>query len=564
MSGSIKDEVLRYDQRVVAARKIEAVLAGHHAAADEITRRIRHLAKDPLTLVVLGEFSAGKSSFLNRLFHTDALPVAILPKTATLTRLVHGDQTQEERVEIDRQTDTGTETEVVSRQTFADLQLAAKVHDITVAQELARIQEVRVFINEPLLTRLQLVDTPGFNHDQAMDERTLGVLERTDIVLWITDAIQPAKQTEFEKLRLLKQLGKHIWLIVNKADVNVADNAAWQESRQSLEQYFREIGFLDFFESQRVELISCRETDDFWSGKFEQTKARLGSEIFNLDVLWSNRLVADEWTRLREILEDEDRRYRELGCACKGLQALTRAKSLADQCLPDLDAEVGDGIRELQRAILKHGQTGRSAAGMGIASVTTFVLDCAREPLVQAYRALARDYDELLADWQIQHLTESIRLLDVVAGTLPAAYPTLRADVLALRTYYALLRERRFQPVGRVYGYRLPALERTTEMLGHLGVQAEELDWRFSLHVEQDGVLPMGISGTKPTLAKYRNEQLQLALERDFRSDLERSVRDPVFIDLLRQLDSLCHGAGKRLAAALKISYDHATSTDTD
>jgi small GTP-binding protein len=285
MSQSNKREVLRYDQRVVAAKKIEKVLAGHHASMTEITGRIRHLAEAPLSVVVLGEFSAGKSSFLNRLLATDALPVAILPKTATLTRLVHASQEEVGRVEIDRRGALGIETEVISHEDFAELQRAAKVHDINVAQDLGRIREVRVFLDEPLLAKLQLVDTPGFNHDQAMDDRTLGILESADIVFWITDAVQPAKRTEFDKLRLLKERGKRIWLIVNKADVNVADVTAWEESRRSLETYFAEIGFLDFFESKTLELISCRETGEFWHGKFEQTKARLGNEIFNLDVV---------------------------------------------------------------------------------------------------------------------------------------------------------------------------------------------------------------------------------------------------------------------------------------
>ncbi|MBK5938496.1 dynamin family protein [Halochromatium roseum] len=304
MSQSSKKELLRYDQRVVAAKSIEKVVAGQHASISEIAARIRHLAEAPLTVVVLGEFSAGKSSFLNRLLAADALPMAILPKTATLTRLVHAGQGEVGRVEIDRRGALCIETEVISHQDFSELQRAAKVHDITVAQDLGRIREVRVFLDEPLLTKLQLVDTPGFNHDQAMDDRTLGILDSADIVLWITDAVQPAKQTEFEKLRLLKARGKRIWLIVNKADVNVVDGTAWEESRRSLEAYFSEIGFLEFFESKTVELISCRETGEFWDGKFEQAKARLGNEIFNQDATWSHRLISDEWERLKQTLED--------------------------------------------------------------------------------------------------------------------------------------------------------------------------------------------------------------------------------------------------------------------
>ena len=75
-------------------RRSNKALDARHPATASSPERIRHLAKDPLTVVVMGEFSAGKSSFLNRLLGTEALPVAILPKTATLTRLVYGDRTR--------------------------------------------------------------------------------------------------------------------------------------------------------------------------------------------------------------------------------------------------------------------------------------------------------------------------------------------------------------------------------------------------------------------------------------------------------------------------------------
>ena len=570
MSPSVKEELLRNHQHVVGAKEIANAVAGHHAAISEITGRIQHLAaKDPLTMVVLGEFSAGKSSFLNRLLGTDALPVAILPKTATLTRLVHGDPELQGpggggRVEIERRVANGTETEVISHQAFAELQRAAKVHDIVVVQDLARIREVRVFLNDPLLTKLQLVDTPGFNHDQAMDDRTLGILDGADIVLWITDAVQPAKQTEFEKLQLLKERGKRIWLIVNKADVNVADGVAWEESRQSLEAYLGEIGFLDFFESRTVELISCRETNDFWTGKFEQTKARLGAEIFTLDVLWALRLVDDEWLRLGKVLEDEAERYQELERRCQALHALTRVRSLADRCQADLNRALSQQLTALDRALIQHGQIARQAAEQGIESVTTFVMEYTRDPLVQAFRELARAYDEFLGEWQIQHLSESIQLLDAVQRTMPGAHTALLAEALALRDYYRLLREQLFRSIGRIGGYRLPALEGTVEQLDHLGVQFQTFDWRFSLNIEQDGALPAGISGSMLPVGKYRSLQLQTALERDFLADLERLVRDPACLGLLAQLKALCDGTGERLTTALKIWSDHATGPEAD
>ena len=565
MSQSNKVEVLRYDQRVVAAKKIEKVLVGHHASVTEITGRIRHLAEAPLSVVVLGEFSAGKSSFLNRLLATDALPMAILPKTATLTRLVHASQDEIGRVEIDRRGALGIETEVINHQDFAELQRAAKVHDIHVAQDLGRIREVRVFLDEPLLTKLQLVDTPGFNHDQAMDERTLGILDSADIVLWITDAVQPAKQTEFEKLRLLKARGKRIWLIVNKADINVTDTATWEESQRSLETYFGEIGFLDFFESKTLELISCRERGEFWDGKFEKTKARLGNDIFNLDVLWSHRLVSDEWERLRQTLEDEAERYRELERRCDAMQALTQVQSRADQSHANLHAALEEQLVDLHSALWKHAQTGREAAKQGTASMTAFVMDYTRKPLVRAFQTLARAYEQFLREWHTQHLSESIQLLEVVQSTLPQAHGDLRAEALTLRDYHRLLCQQLSEPGRRLGLYGLPALDRTVELLNHQNIQIEAIqEWDFCLTIDEDGVLPVGVSGTVMTLSKYRDRQLRVALEQNFRADVKRIVSDPAYLKLLKNLKALCNGASERQTSALTIWRDHAASPDSD
>jgi len=564
MSQTEKEVVLRNDLRVVGAKKIQKALEERHANIGDITKRIAHLATEPLTLVVMGEFSAGKSSFLNRVLGTEALPVAILPKTATLTRLVYGDPDAVGRVEIDRQIGDGSATEVITHQAFADLQRAAKLHDIAVARDLATIREVRVFLNDPLLKCLQLVDTPGFNHDQAMDDKTLGILDIADIVVWISDAVAPAKQTEFEKLRMLKARGKRIWLVVNKADVNVADGTAWEESRQSLTAYFGETGFLDFFESSAVELISCRQTDDFWTGKFDQMKARLSNEVFSADLRLSVELVGDEWVRLGAALRDEAARYQELERRCAALKALTRVKTLADACADELTAALQPQVRELADALVKHGQDGQLSYAQEIRSVNAFVMEYTCGRLSKAVRDLTLAYDEFLTELQVRHLTDTMVLLDVVQRTLPCEHANLRAEVGMVRDYYRLLREHLFDAVHRISGYSLPALDRTVDLLDHLGVQFKPFDWCFSLSIEADGVLPVGERGPVLTLATYRGLQLQTALVRDFQRDLERIVRDPACLGALNQLQDLCDGTGKRLASASDIWSSHATALDVD
>ena len=60
-----------------------------------------------------------------------------------------------------------------------------------------------------------MLDTPGFNHDAAMDEKSLEALENADLVFWIADYNQLGKKTEFEKLELIKEKVP-LYLIVNK------------------------------------------------------------------------------------------------------------------------------------------------------------------------------------------------------------------------------------------------------------------------------------------------------------------------------------------------------------
>ncbi|WP_282755486.1 dynamin family protein [Desulfuromonas thiophila] len=561
MNHSNKNGVLRYDQRVVAAKKIEKVLAGQHPSIKEITGRIRHLAESPLTVVVLGEFSAGKSSFLNRLLATDALPVAILPKTATLTRLVHAGQDEVGKVEIDRRGALDIETDVVDYHAFAELQRAAKIHDINVSQDLERIQEVRVFLEDPLLTKLQLVDTPGFNHDQAMDERTLGILESADIVFWITDAIQPAKQTEFEKLNLLKASGKRMWLIVNKADINVTDLATWEESRNSLESYFKEIGFLDFFESKTLELVSCRESGEFWDGKFEQTKARLGAEIFNLDIHWSHRLIGDEWERLKSTLEDETIRYQELERHSEAMQLLTQAQDRAAQSQEELYLFLREQLVNLHGALQEHAHIGQDAAKLRLAAVTAFFLEYTRAPLVEKFQELTGAYYKFLHAWHTRHLNELIHILDVLQDTLPQTHVALRAKVTTLRDYKRLLHEELAGPNHDSSWQGLPALEQTIELLDHLSVMQH---WPVRLTIDADKALDAGLPGTLMKSSMFCEGQLSAALELDFQTDIKRLICDPAILALLAELKALCSGASDRQTDALTIWRNHAACPEFD
>ena len=63
---------------------------GLNALAREIWQYYGKVLDQPFTIAVVGEFSNGKSTLINRLLGRSLLPVGILPTTALLTRISHG------------------------------------------------------------------------------------------------------------------------------------------------------------------------------------------------------------------------------------------------------------------------------------------------------------------------------------------------------------------------------------------------------------------------------------------------------------------------------------------
>jgi small GTP-binding protein len=141
---------------VLARLASHAIAVGdRHAAAaldDLSAERTR-----PLRLAVVGEFNAGKSTFINALLGAVVAKVGIVPTTAELQRLRWGP--------------------------------------------------------------LEVVDTPGFNSlDRAHADVARSMFEQADIALWVLDATQALKDTERAALEDAQRRALPFLIVVNKAD----------------------------------------------------------------------------------------------------------------------------------------------------------------------------------------------------------------------------------------------------------------------------------------------------------------------------------------------------------
>jgi small GTP-binding protein len=175
------------EEQLAAGRRLLGELrdALHRVPATEgdsaaLASSIRQL-DDFFLLVVVGEFNAGKSAFINALIGEPVLGEGVTPTTAQIQLLRHGERVGHE---ID----------------------PSGLHVVTAPVDLLR--------------DLHIVDTPGTNAIDRYHERlTIDFVPRADLVLFVTSADRPFTETERVFLDVIRDWGKKIVVVVNKVDI---------------------------------------------------------------------------------------------------------------------------------------------------------------------------------------------------------------------------------------------------------------------------------------------------------------------------------------------------------
>ena len=175
------------DEQLNAARHLlsglEAALAAVPATPAD-TKTLADSARqldDLFLLVVVGEFNAGKSAFINALLGTRVLEEGVTPTTSRIHLIRYGDAT----------------TDVVA---------ASGVQVVTAPVE--------------SLEDIHIVDTPGTNAILREHERlTSDYVPRADFVLFVTSADRPFTESERAFIDTIRGWGKKIVIIVNKIDI---------------------------------------------------------------------------------------------------------------------------------------------------------------------------------------------------------------------------------------------------------------------------------------------------------------------------------------------------------
>jgi len=249
---------LTLDGPLAALRESEVRLLGDIATTlaemgdntQEDRKRLQDVAYDLRDLfflvAVIGEFNAGKSSFVNAILGDELLPVGVTPTTEAIELIRYGD--------------------TISRKpTIREDGIREWTHPNTGAPGVA------------------MVDTPGTGSVfQKHESVAKAFLHRSDLVLFVISAKRAFGETERLYLELAKNYGKKIILVVNQIDL--LQPKEQQEVRRFIERQSEELLDLRpliFMVSAKEALLAARNGQTGSdSGNIEAIRAHLRG-VFN-------------------------------------------------------------------------------------------------------------------------------------------------------------------------------------------------------------------------------------------------------------------------------------------
>ncbi len=151
-----------------------------------------HQLDDFFLLVVVGEFNAGKSAFINALLGESLLEEGVTPTTTKVNILRFGKE-------------PGKNT------------LSENVESLT--------------LDADFLKEISIVDTPGTNAIiREHEEITSLFVPRSDLILFVTSADRPYTESERLFLEQIQSWGKKVVLVINKIDI-LKPLRHWMRSR---------------------------------------------------------------------------------------------------------------------------------------------------------------------------------------------------------------------------------------------------------------------------------------------------------------------------------------------
>jgi small GTP-binding protein len=176
-----QEELLKEERRLLGDLRVALAQFGATPESQSALEQSIHQLDELFLLVVVGEFNAGKSAFVNALLGQMVLKEGVTPTTTQVNLLRYGD-TEGRRV------------------------VEEHLHVLTSPNDFLR--------------EIHIVDTPGTNAIIREHERiTTDFVPRSDLVLFITSSDRPFTESERAFLQQIRDWGKKVVIVINKVDI---------------------------------------------------------------------------------------------------------------------------------------------------------------------------------------------------------------------------------------------------------------------------------------------------------------------------------------------------------
>lgn len=276
--------------------------------------------KDKKVIAFIGEFSAGKTSIVNRILSQDdpncpKLPVSSKATTAIATYISYG------AAFMSQFTDPNGNLKQIEKSMFEKVN-----KDILSRVNVSSI--IRHFVmkyNNPHLKGLSILDTPGFSSSDEDDKnRTLDVINEADALFWVMDANSGDINRTSLKIISENLNDLPLYVIINKADTKSPGELDKLEKhiRQTMER--EEIPVQSYLRfSQKASL------NELMNVVMGLPEARAGSDI--VEICW-------------DLQQDIDH-------INAGIKELKHELREDEQTMSDLDEDIADLFNQLKDVV---------------------------------------------------------------------------------------------------------------------------------------------------------------------------------------------------------------------
>ncbi len=219
MENQLKEQYLVRKQNVIQCLlDAENFLKDEYPEkADKLAVQRNNLEKGEFSISVVGEFSAGKSTFLNALMRERILPSFTKETTATINFLRHREKAENGESGCVHYKDGHTEPFHSADLKTISRYVSTSSDSVDVAKSVAYLD---LFLDSRFLEgNVTLVDTPGLNGiAEGHRDMTLEQIEKSSAGIFLFDANKPGSHSDFEFLGELQKRIKNVILVLNKID----------------------------------------------------------------------------------------------------------------------------------------------------------------------------------------------------------------------------------------------------------------------------------------------------------------------------------------------------------